>query len=189
MKGVQIDSKTYVDIDITFTEKTDQISYSTDMALQDRLTTIKKCNPEKYKYVIANILLAKEVLKDAKVYKPNRGENPQGGLGGVGIENWILQNGGSFVDAANSFLRAAENRTFSEFESIYQIWDFGENHLAERRGQYPHDNFVANNMSKEGYDKMVSVLSKYIKEREKGQGLQSMMMDVPTTQISQSKKM
>lgn len=189
LKGVQIDSKTYVDIDITFTEKTDQISYSTDMALQDRLTTIKKCNPEKYKYVIANILLAKEVLKDAKVYKPNRGENPQGGLGGVGIENWILQNGGSFVDAANSFLRAAENRTFSEFESIYQIWDFGENHLAERRGQYPHDNFVANNMSKEGYDKMVSVLSKYIKEREKGQGLQSMMMDVPTTQISQSKKM
>ena len=93
------------------------------------------------------------------------------------------------MDAANSFLRAAENRTFSEFESIYQIWDFGENHLAERRGQYPHDNFVANNMSKEGYDKMVSVLSKYIKEREKGQGLQSMMMDVPTTQISQSKKM
>ena len=44
-------------------------------------------------------------------------------------------------------------------------------------------------MSKEGYDKMVSVLSKYIKERENGQDLQSMMMDVPTTQISQSKKM
>ena len=124
----------------------------------------------------------------AKVYKLNRGETSQGGLGGVGIENWILQNGGSFVDAANSFLRAAENRSFSEFQSIYPIWDFGENHLAERKDQYPHDNFVANNMSKDGYERMVSILTMYMKEREKGQDLQT-MMDVPRTPISQSKKM
>ena len=86
--SVTIDDIT-VDIDITFTEKTDKISYSTDMALQDRLTTIKQQDPEKYNYVVANILYAKQILKDAGVYKPNRGEMPQVGLGGVG--GYILE--------------------------------------------------------------------------------------------------
>lgn len=122
----------------------------------------KKTNPEKYKYVVANILLAKQVLKQAEVYKPNRGEVPQGGLGGVGIENCILQNGGSFIDAAKDFLEAAEGKSFEEFKVNYQIWDFGDNHLAERRGQYPHDNFVANNMSEAGYSKMKKALKEYI---------------------------
>ena len=169
LKGVQIDSDINVDIDITFTEKTDKISYSTDMALQDRLATIQKANPEKYKYVVANILLAKQVLKQAEVYKPNRGEIPQGGLGGVGIENWILQNGGSFIDAATSFIRASNGKSFKEFKANYQIWDFGDNHLAERRGQYSHDNFVANNMSEAGYNKMVQVLKEYMKNYDYSQ--------------------
>ena len=166
LKSVQIDSEINVDIDITFTEKTDKVSYSTDMALQDRLTTIQRTNPEKYKYVVANILLAKQVLKQAEVYKPNRGEIPQGGLGGVGIENWILQNGGSFIDAAKSFVEAADGKSFTEFQSSYQIWDFGDNHLAERRGQYSHDNFVSNNMSEFGYQKMVQALKEYLKSME-----------------------
>lgn len=166
LKGVPIGTDMSVDIDITFTEKTDNISYSTDMALQDRLATIQRNDPEKYKYVVANILLAKQVLKKAEAYKPNRGEIPQGGLGGVGIENWILQNGGSFIDAARSFVEAADGKSFSEFQSTYQIWDFGDNHLAERRGHYAHDNFVANNMSEAGYQKMVEALKEYLKSME-----------------------
>lgn len=163
LKNVQIDNDTSVDIDITFTQKTDNIAYSTDMALQDRLNTIYNLDPEKYKYVIANILLAKQVLKNAQAYKPDRGETPQGGLGGVGIENWILQNGGSFIDAAKNFLKAAEGKSFDEFKSTYQIWDFGDNHLAERKGFYPHDNFITRNMSEDGYDKMVNALKVYLK--------------------------
>lgn len=166
LKGVPIGTDMSVDIDITFTEKTDNVSYSTDMALQDRLATIQRNDPEKYKYVVANILLAKQVLKKAEAYKPNRGEIPQGGLGGVGIENWILQNGGSFIDAARSFVEAADGKSFSEFQSTYQIWDFGDNHLAERRGHYVHDNFVANNMSEAGYQKMVEALKEYLKSME-----------------------
>lgn len=166
LKGVPIGTDMSVDIDITFTEKTDNVSYSTDMALQDRLATIQRNDPEKYKYVVANILLAKQVLKKAEAYKPNRGEIPQGGLGGVGIENWILQNGGSFIDAARSFVEAADGKSFSEFQSTYQIWDFGDNHLAERRGHYAHDNFVANNMSEAGYQKMVEALKEYLKTME-----------------------
>lgn len=162
LKGVKLDNETIVDIDITFTGKTDKISYSTDMCLQERLSNIYNQNPEQYKYVVANILLAKQVLKEAEVYKPNRGEVPQGGLGGVGIENWILQNGGSFIDAATDFLNCAEGKSFDEFKNTYYIWDFGENHMAERRGQYTHDNFVANNMSESGYNKMIHVLREYL---------------------------
>ncbi len=166
LKNVEIDNDTNVDIDITFTNKTDKILYSTDMALQDRLSTIQSNDSEKYKYVVSNILLAKQVLKKAEAYKPNRGDVPQGGLGGVGIENWILQNGGSFIDAAKSFVEASEGKSFEEFKSIYQIWDFGDNHLAERRGQYSHDNFVVNNMSKSGYQKMLQALKEYLKSIE-----------------------
>lgn len=162
LKDVEITPDIIVDIDITFTEKTNHVTYSTDMSLQDRLSTIQKTNPEKYKYVIANILLAKQVLKQGGVYKPNRGEQPQGGLGGVGIENWVLQHGGSFSDAARSFLVASQGKSFAEFKACYEIWDFGENHLAERRGQYAYDNFVANNMSEAGYEKMLQVLNEYM---------------------------
>lgn len=162
IKNVSITPDYNVDIDISFAEKTDKISYSTDMALQDRLETIKKQNPEKYKYVVANILLAKQVLKSAEVYKPNRGDNPQGGLGGVGIENWILQNGGSFIDAARSFTEAAAGKDFVDFKSSYYIWDFGDNHLAIKRNKYPHDNFVSENMSESGYNKMTQALKEYI---------------------------
>ena len=165
LKGVSIDSDTKVDIDITFDGRTDKLDYTTDMVLRDQLETIQKIDPNQYKYVVANILLAKKVLKDAGVYKPSRGEVPQGGLGGVGIENWILQHGGSFLDAAKSFVDAADGKSFSEFKSTYQVWDFGDNHLAERRGKYVHDNFISNNMSEAGYQKMVETLSKYLKTK------------------------
>ena len=173
LKSVKIGDDTNVDVDITFVEKTDKVLYSTDMSLIDRLSTIKKIDKEKYKYVVANILHAKQVLKEAEAYKPNRGENPQGGLGGVGIENWILQNGGSFIDAAKSFIEKADGKDFFEFKENYQIWDFGDNHLAEIRGQYRHDNFVANNMSEAGYKKMVKALKKYLKDKENNQILTS----------------
>lgn len=151
-----------VDIDISFTKKTNKINYSTDEALKDRLKNIKKQSSEKYKLVVANIILAKKVLKEAEAYKPNRGETPQGGLGGVGIENWILQNGGSFKEAAEDFLKHAEGRSFLEFKNSYHIWDFGENHISADKGNYPHDDFISNNMSEDGYNKMISVLKEYI---------------------------
>lgn len=163
LKNVCIDGLSEpVDIDITFTTKNNKLTYSTDMALQDRLKTIKKQSPEQYNLVVANILLAKKVLKEAGAYKPNRGEVPQGGLGGVGIENWILQHNGSFIEAAQEFLTVAEGKSFDEFCKIYQIWDFGENHLAEQKGKYKHDNFVANNMSAAGYIKMQEALKDYL---------------------------
>ena len=121
-----------------------------------------------HKKVLENIVLAKEVLKEAKCYKPRHAGNghAQGGLGGVGVENWILKNGGSFEKAARTFLEAAESvNSFSDFCEIYRIFDFGENHLYYRHDdKYKHDEFVSNNMDVEGYNKMKEALKKYLYE-------------------------
>lgn len=159
VKGIENPIK----LDITFMQKTNKINYSTDSAIKDRLNIIKENDHEKYNLVIANILLAKQMLKNAKVYKSKRSNEQQGGLGGVGVENWILNNGGSLVDAAKSFLDASNGKNFAEFKETYYIWDFGENYMSasSERTNYLHDNFV-NNMSEEGYDKMKECLKNYL---------------------------
>jgi hypothetical protein len=151
-----------VDIDITFVQKTNKLEYSTEQALKDQLESIKQKSPDQYREVVANIMLAKQTLKAAGAYKPNRGKTPQGGLGGVGIENWVLQNGGSFETAARDFLAVAEGKTFEEFKQNYSVWDFGENHLALHNDRYPHDNFINTNMNSDGFDKMKNALHKFI---------------------------
>ena len=163
LKNVEIEGlEKPVDIDITFIQKTNKVLYSSDMCLKDRLETIKKQSPEKYEKVIANIQLAKKVLKEGNCYKPRHArENPQGGLGGIGIENWILQHGGSFYDAAKDFLNVSSGKTFEEFVEVYDIWDFGVNHMAESRGKYEHDNFV-NNLDHRGYKRMQQALLEFI---------------------------
>ena len=182
LKGVELPDLTMtVDIDITFEPKTDKVEFSTDEALKQRLEAMREQDREKYLLVVSNILLAKKLLKQYEVYKPNRGEVPQGGLGGVGIENWIIQNGGSLKKAAESFLEAAEGKSFEEFQKTYVIWDFGENHLVTRRNIYPHDNFVYN-MSAEGYDKMKKVLKVYLQslKEQKEELTDRMDNDKPT---------
>ena len=165
-EDVKIDGiETPIDMDISFDGKSDKVSFTTDVALKERLENIKKQHPEEYPKVLANILMAKKMLKDAEAYKPKHagGGKEQGGLGGVGIENWILQNGGSLKDAISGFLSAAEGKSFEEFQKNYQVWDFGENHLAERNGKYPHDNFV-NNMDAQGYEKTVEACKAKLNE-------------------------
>ncbi|MDR1917788.1 MAG: hypothetical protein LBQ05_02260, partial [Christensenellaceae bacterium] len=89
--------------------------------------------------------------------------NPQGGFGGVGVENWVLQNGGSLVTAIKSFLDAANGKSLAEFQKAYPIWDFGENYLAKKNGKYPHDNFV-NNLNEAGFQKMRETLTQTLSQ-------------------------
>ena len=168
-KKVELDDNTIVDIDISFGVKSNKIRYSSDECLRDRLETIKRLYPNQYKYVVSNIILAKKILKDPDVnaYKPRRTDAEQGGIGGIGIENWILQNGGSFIQACRSFLAAALDKNgclipFEEFKKKYQIWDFGENHFSARDGKYIHDNFIENNMNETGYKKMAKACQEYL---------------------------
>ena len=152
-----------IKLDITFIQKNDKVEYSTEMALQDRMDTVYKSNPAVGDEVTVNIILAKLLLKQAGCYKPERKDPNQGGLGGVGIENWITQNGGTLETAANSFLKASEGKTYEEFKQIYHIHDYGKNHLYKEKNKYPYDDFVFNNMNRIGYQKMQEVLRKYIR--------------------------
>lgn len=136
---VVIDEKTQVDIDISFVGKTNKVAYSSDICLKDRLNTIEKIDNEKAKYVRANIILAKRLLKQSGVYKSRDTKKAQGGLGDIGVENWILENGCSLYDASKTFLKAAEGKSFEEFKDIYSVWDFVENHLKAYRGKNEDD--------------------------------------------------
>ena len=160
LKRVSIDGLAEpVDIDITFAQKTNKVQYPTDAALTDRLSNIKNQSETKYQQVLANIIYAKQFLKAAGAYKPRRSPEAKGigGLGGVGIENWVLQHGGSFKQAARDFLAVADNcSSFEDFCAHYPVWDYGENHKGIR--SKPHDNFVADNMNQEGYDRVKQAL-------------------------------
>ena len=160
LKQVSIDGLAEpVDIDITFAQKTNKVQYPTDAALADRLTNIKNQSETKYQQVLANIIYAKQFLKAAGAYKPRRSPEAEGvgGLGGVGIENWVLQHGGSFKQAARDFLTVADSCSgFEDFCAHYPVWDYGENHKGIR--SKPHDNFVADNMNPEGYERMKQAL-------------------------------
>ena len=160
LKQVSIDGLAEpVDIDITFAQKTNKVQYPTDAALADRLSNIKNQSETKYQQVLANIIYAKQFLKAAGAYKPRRSPEAEGvgGLGGVGIENWVLQHGGSFKQAARDFLDVADNcSSFEDFCAHYPVWDYGENHKGIR--SKPHDNFVADNMNPEGYERMKQAL-------------------------------
>lgn len=159
IKNVKLDSLDEpVDIDITFTHKTNKVQYSTDMALKEYYDSMP---PEIREQVVANVLFAKKYLKAKKVYKRQQSDQDQGGLGGVGVENWIIQNGGSFIAAAKEFMAVAEQcESFEEFKSKYAIWDFGENHMI--RGVVSHDNFVVHNMNAYGYKKMKDALKEFL---------------------------
>lgn len=168
-----IDGKT-IPIDISFTQKSDKISYSSEMCVEDRLNTIKKLYPEKYTMVLANIIYAKKYLKENEVYKKGM---KQGGLGGIGVENWILENGGSFYDAAKSFLNAAslnetDYKSYENFTKDYEIWDFGQNYYTERKNakngdkHLLYDNFIKQNLTQDGYQKMIIALNKYVLENK-----------------------
>ena len=160
LKKVSIDGLAEpVDIDITLTQKTNKVQYSTDMALADRLDNIKQQSEAKYRQVLASIIYAKQFLKAAGVYKQWR--NPEakgvGGLSGVGVENWILQHGGSFKQAARDFLAVADNYPkFEDFCVHYPVWDYGENHKGTMNK--PHGNFVADSMNRAGYNRMKQAL-------------------------------
>ena len=163
-----------LDIDVTFASKDEELYYSTDMCVRERLDNLKKTNPEGYKYTIANIILAKRMLKERGLYKKVGSDDATeyGGFGGVGVENWILQNNGSLVDAIDSFLSMYEDvkmefpdnkeEMFKRSMEKYPIFDFGENH---KKNKYRHDSYIRG-LSKDGYFKFVEEIRKIKKELE-----------------------
>ncbi len=181
-KDVTLPTGEVVDIDITTAQKSLQLSYSSDLCVRDRLNSIKENDPESYNYVQANIIMAKKILKARGIYKKygSDGATEHGGFGGIGVENWILQNGGSFKQAIETFLEAADKATsYDEFKKQYPIFDFGFNH---REGKIRHDRFSSffaddKNRPDIGFNYAKTTLREIQKalELEKGKQEQQMM--------------
>ena len=110
------------------------------------------------------MVFAKRFLKSIHAYKPDRSDRTQGGLGGVGVENWILQNGGSFLAATRSFMETANEcgDDLDAFRGKYAIFDYGQNHQGGG-----NDNFVVRNLNQVGYDKMREALAEYLAQVDK----------------------
>lgn len=108
--------------------------------------------------VLSNVRFAKKKLKEADCYKKgiDRGAGQQGGLGGIGVETWILKHDGDAVRAFTEFYgNAYENGkplSFEDFKKKYKVFGAGEN----IRGVIRSENFVEK-MDEEGYLKMVEV--------------------------------
>ncbi|MBQ9319111.1 MAG: hypothetical protein IJR82_05720 [Bacilli bacterium] len=151
------------DIDISEDQRID--IYSSEKALEDRYNSIKMQYPEYYLYALANVVKAKQFLKDNHIYKA-----VDGGMGGIGVENWILQNGSSFQIAALDFLSHAYNidgslKSFDNFKRSYYVFDYGCNHEPRKKYPgvyYPYDNYIADNLKEPVYYKMVSALKNYL---------------------------
>lgn len=155
--GVHISGESEADIDIGLTKKTDFQVFGSHDAILAKLDWIKRnLGEETYLEVIANIVLAKQILKKGNAYK--RVEH--GGFGGIGTENWILANDGNMEQAFLSFWKAAHNGeiiiSFEEFKERYKIWNPGLNlkHLY-------HDNYI-DNMTFLGYESMVRTIGEYL---------------------------
>ena len=119
--------------------------------------------------VIDNIIVAKKRLKEIGAYKKSTsvGGTELGGFGGIGVENWILQNGGSFLLAMETFLdnTVDENGaeiSFEKFKKKYPIYDFGQNHrTSQTKGSYDH---YIDGLTLKGFESMKTEFKEILKE-------------------------
>lgn len=149
-----------VDVDINITRKSELAVYGTYKALEEKLDWIdQNLGSDRRDEVLANIVLTKKVLSQSQAYK----QYDHGGLGGVGVENWILANNGNMIDAFKSFWRASRDSEtgqtidFPRFVQRYRILNAGVN-----MRKLVHDNYVAD-MSESGYNATLKAIEDYFK--------------------------
>lgn len=154
-----------LDVDFSFVPEKEKY-LSTEASIETRLDNMKAQNEAQYRLVLANIMYAKKYLKSYGVYKPSKGlplgEEDKGGLGGIGIENWVLEHGGSFIDAATSFMECAEGKEYLDFLGSYSVVDYGKNHISVSKNKFPYDNYLLNNLGIIGYEKMQEALGEFL---------------------------
>lgn len=153
-----------IDLDISFVKKSDSEELDANEAVALKYDSIKKqYGEDKLLEVLTNVRYAKKELKNAGCYKKGLTGNgeQQGGLGGIGVENWILKNGGDAVVAFREFNKNAYQDgvliSFNDFKNRYKIFSAGSN----IRGGIKAENFVYN-MDEVGYQKMAELSKKFI---------------------------
>ncbi|MDP2668752.1 MAG: hypothetical protein Q8P07_02865 [bacterium] len=150
-----------LDIDIGFASKSDLGVYGSHDAIRDKLNYIKSHDgQEAYEQTIANVILTKQILKGGHAYK----KEDDGGFGGVGVENWILANGGNMEEAFKSFRDVAyengQRLSYEKFKEKYKILDPGTNIKYNS-----HDNFI-DVLKPTGYEAMLNTIENYLNQKE-----------------------
>lgn len=145
------------DIDIAFVRKSELVRFGSHDAVESKLEWLRNnVGEDAYGQAVANIVLAKRILKEGHAYK----KQDDGGFGGIGVENWILANGCSMEKAFESFQAAAHDPDgnvvpLEEFRKRYKLIDPGINLKFDS-----HDNFI-NVLSPDGYKAMIKVIDGY----------------------------
>jgi len=157
-KDVPFNNK-IIDLDVSFSKKSEISGFDANKAIIEKYESIKDTyGEEKLEKVLANIRFAKKKLIEYKAYKKGTNEDvgQQGGLGGIGVETWILQHNGDAVEAFKEFYNAAHENgkilSFDKFKEKYKIFGAGEN----IRGKKEPENFTRN-LTEKGYKKIARV--------------------------------
>lgn len=156
--GAQIIEGETLNIDIGVGKRSDEGIFASSDAVAQKLDSIRATLGDgPYHDVLANIVLAKKILKEAHAYK----KLEDGGMGGIGVENWILLHDGNILDAFRSFWQAAHGESgnvvpYEEFANKYKVFDAGLNIKFNR-----HDNFVRI-LKPNGYIAMVNAIGQYL---------------------------
>ncbi len=151
-----------VDLDVGFGSKSDEVVFGSHDAISEKLASIEVSGGRTTRQeVVANIILAKEILSEAGCYK-----KVDGGLGGIGVENWILQNGGNIKMAFERFKASAYDKEgnrlpLDQVKDQSPLYDAGMNIKFNN-----HDNFMY--MLKEPqYYKMLETIDSKLREWSK----------------------
>ena len=139
------------------------VQLSSAQAMKERLEHILKTQGQSaYNAVLSNIRAAKSLLAQHKIYK-----RTDGGLGGIGVEHWILQNEWSLEKALKSFASVAyqggyhpgeKPLSLEDFQKQYPIYDTGYNW---KNGTI--DNYILK-MDQSVYDGILSLARNSLKE-------------------------
>ena len=156
--GSEIVEGEVLDIDIGIGKRADDGLFASNDAVAQKLDSVRQTfGDETYFDVLANIVLAKKVLKEGHAYK----KMEDGGMGGIGVENWILLHNGNVLDAFQSFWDVAHDESgnvipYEDFTKSYKVFDAGVNIKFNR-----HDNFIQV-LKPDGYSAMLNSIGSYL---------------------------
>lgn len=157
--GAQLEGSEPLDIDIGIGRRADAGIFASHDAINAKLNFIRETyGEETYYEVLANVVLAKQVLKEGHAYK----KLEDGGFGGIGTEDWILANHGNMLKAFKTFNDAAHDEngnvvSLEDFRTRYRIFNAGTN----IKFQDNAENFVFT-LKPEGYQNMVQAIESYL---------------------------
>jgi len=153
-----------IDLDISIVSRLSSSKILTsDKAITEKLENISKNYGESSRELVTQqIILAKTMMSKYECYKKTyNGDMNPSGLGGIGVENWILSNNGNYLQACKNLLALVNSSkpqlTLAEFKRQYKLFDAGTN-LRFIGGQFQkkHDNFIFT-LNQKGYENLIKM--------------------------------